>query len=64
MLELEKHKDTRLQTLEQQVSQLRNAYSTFANMVDPKQIVDAIHQKKFKRVPPEDGNIVPGTVGI
>lgn len=63
-LELEKQKDTRLQTLEQQVSQLKNAYSTFSSMADPKQIVDAIHQHKFKSVKPLDSNIVPGTVKI
>ena len=58
-IKLEKEKDSRLHSLEQQVTQLSNAYSTFADMVVPKQIVDAIRQQKFKHVPPEDANIVP-----
>jgi len=57
-IKLEKEKDSRLHSLDQQVTQLSNAYSTFADMVDPKQIVDAIRQKKFKHVPPEEVGIL------
>ena len=55
--------------LEAKINDLSNAYSTFANMVDPKQIVDAIHEGKFRCVAKteseaNDQKIVPGAVKI
>lgn len=68
---LEKEKDSRIQTLESKINDLSNAYSTFANMVDPKQIVDAIYEGKFRCVAKTESEaedyktkIVPGSVGI
>jgi hypothetical protein len=68
-LESEKQKDSRIQALEAKINDLSNAYSTFANMVDPKQIVDAIHEGKFRCVAKteseaNDQKIVPGAVKI
>jgi hypothetical protein len=56
--------------LEAKINDLSNAaYSTFANMVDPKQIVDAIHEGKFRceqktESEANDQKIVPGAVKI
>jgi integrase len=66
---LEDEKDAKITALESKVSELSNAFSTFSSMVDPKQIIDGIHQGRFRCVAKteseaNDQKIVPGAVKI